>query len=74
MVSGRSDLGGKICTASVHRDLGFWSELRGGRYSEARNVLVQWKNQWGQLIWSLCGGRSLLEVLLYLILTPAHIL
>ena len=25
---------------------GRWSEL-GGCYSEVRNVLVQWKNQWG---------------------------
>ena len=26
---------------------GRWSKLRGGRYSEVRNVLVQWKNQGG---------------------------
>ena len=40
---------------------GHRSELRGGRYSEAINVLVQWKNQSGTIdlvsVWRLATPR-----------------
>ena len=45
MVSGRSILEVNLYSFQFIGTLaaGRWSELRGDRYSEARNVLVQWK-------------------------------
>ena len=56
-------LGGKFVQLQFIGTLaaGRWSELRGGCYSEARNVLVQWKNQLGTTglvsVWRLAASR-----------------
>ena len=44
-------LGGKFVQLQFVGTLaaGRWSELRGGRHSEARNELVQWKKQSGTI-------------------------